>query len=201
MLDPILIIKTLGLAGIFLMIFAESGLFFGFFLPGDTLLFSAGLFASQGILSIHLLVLGCAISAVLGYIVGYWFGKKVGRSIFEKNDSFFFNKKRIFQAEKFYNKYGAIAVILARFVPFVRTFAPIIAGVAEMNYKKFILCNILGGVLWILAVSLLGYFFGHLIPNIELFLFPIIVLVVVLSLLPILSSLIYRFFKKQHKKE
>lgn len=197
MLDPITIIKTLGLAGIFLMIFAESGLFFGFFLPGDTLLFAAGIFAAQGMLPIEFVIIGSIVAAILGDNIGYWFGKKVGRKIFERTDSFLFNKERIIQTEKFYQKHGPITIILARFIPFIRTFAPIIAGVAGMNYRKFFLYNIVGGIAWIVSVTLLGYYFGSLIPNIELFLLPILFCVILLSLLPFLARIAYKFFKKK----
>ena len=191
----------MGMLGIFLIIFAESGLFFGFFLPGDTLLFASGIFASQGIISLPVLFVGCIISAVVGYMVGYWFGHKVGKPLFERSDSFFFNKKRIADTEKFYEKHGPMTIILARFVPFVRTFAPIVAGVAGMNYKRFFLYNIIGGTLWVVSISLVGYYFGSLIPNIDALILPIITLVVLVSLLPVLSSLVYRFFKQKYKKD
>lgn len=127
-LDPMIIIKTVGLIGIFIIIFAESGLFFCFFFPGDSLLFTAGFLASQNYLDISTLVIGCFICAVLGDNVGYWFGKKVGPKIFCKEDSIFFHKKHIERAQNYYEKYGNKTIFLARFVAIVRTFAPIVAG-------------------------------------------------------------------------
>ena len=145
LLDPMTIIKTLGLIGVFFIIFAESGLFFGFFFPGDSLLFTAGFLASQSLLDIKILVLGAFICAVLGDSVGYWFGVKAGPKIFNKDDSIFFHKKHIEEAQNFYNKYGNKTIFLARFVPIVRTFAPIVAGIGKMNYKNFVVYNIVGG--------------------------------------------------------
>ena len=196
-LDPITIIKVTGLLGIFSIIFAESGLFFGFFLPGDTLLFAAGLFASQGYFGIAILIFGGALSAIAGDNVGYWTGNKIGPKIFERDASVFFNKNRIHEAENFYKKHGPITIILARFVPFIRTFAPIVAGVARMDYKQFFFYNILGGFLWVASVSFLGYYLGEMIPNIDVFLFPVILAVVGFSFIPVIFKLIYHFVKKK----
>ena len=142
LIDPTLIIKTVGLVGIFLIIFAESGLFFGFFLPGDSLLFTAGFFASQGFVSISWLIPTLFIAAILGYQVGYAFGKRVGPALFTKERSLFFNKKYPEQAKVFYEKYGSRAIIFARFIPIVRTFAPILAGVGDMEYRTFLFYNL-----------------------------------------------------------
>ena len=196
MLDPILIIKSFGLLGIFLIVFIESGLLVGFFLPGDTLLFASGIFASQGFFSISLLVLGASICAILGDNFGYWTGKKFGRKLFERSNSTFFNKERVYQAERFYEKYGRMSIVMARFVPVVRTFAPIIAGVANMPYKIFFIYNIIGGILWVSLVSLLGYYFGSLIPNIDSFLFPIFIFVIVLSFSPFIVKFAHKYTKK-----
>jgi membrane-associated protein len=197
MLDPITIIKAVGLIGIFLIVFAESGLFFGFFLPGDTLLFSAGLFASQGYFSIQFLIIGCIVAAILGDSVGYFTGKKMGRKLFERDASFFFNKNRIQDAEKFYKKYGAVTLILARFIPLIRTFAPIVAGVAHMKYSIFLLNNIIGGVLWTTVVTLLGYYFGSLIPNPDRYLLPIVIFIICISFLPFFIKIIHHYTKKE----
>jgi membrane-associated protein len=188
-LDPIFIIKTLGLIGIIIFVFAESGLFFGFFLPGDSLLFTAGLLASQGILNITILVVACTVAAIFGDSVGYSFGKYVGPRIFKKEDSFFFHKKHLKNAGDFYEKYGAKAIILARFVPIVRTFAPIVAGVGQMKYKKFLTFNVVGGVFWTTALSLLGYFIGRSVSNVDKYLLPIIAVIIVISFLPILREM------------
>lgn len=196
MFDPNLIIKTAGLVGISLIVFAESGLFFGFFLPGDTLLFAAGIFASQGVFPIETLILICAVSAILGDTVGYWTGKKVGKAFFEKETSIFFSRKRIYQAEHFYQKHGSATIILARFIPIIRTFAPIVAGVAKMHYKTFALYNTIGGILWSVSIPLLGYYFGGLIPNPDRFILPILLMVIGFSFLPFIFKLIHHFLKK-----
>lgn len=199
-LTPTHIIEALGLIGVATAIFLESGVFFGFFLPGDTLLFSAGIFALQGFFPLVSVIVVCTIAAILGDSVGYWTGKKMGRALFEKNSSFFFNIKRIEQAEAFYKKHGALAIIMARFVPLVRTFAPIIAGVARMPYIKFLFNNVVGGLLWAASLPLLGYYFGSLIPNPDRFILPIVFLVIAASFAPILISLSKRFiFGKKRK--
>jgi membrane-associated protein len=185
MLDPTVIIKAAGLIGIFLIVFAESGLFFGFFLPGDTLLFAAGIFASQGLFSISVLIGICTIAAVLGDTVGYWMGKKMGRKLFEKDATFFFNKKRVLEAEHFYRKYGSVTIIIARFIPIIRTFAPIVAGVAGMQYRTFVTYNVIGGIVWCVTLPLLGYYLGSMIPNPDTFLLPILFLVLAFSFLPL----------------
>ena len=185
LLDPMTIIKTLGLIGVFFIIFAESGLFFGFFFPGDSLLFTAGFLASQSLLDIKILVLGAFICAVLGDSVGYWFGVKAGPKIFNKDDSIFFHKKHIEEAQNFYNKYGNKTIFLARFVPIVRTFAPIVAGIGKMNYKNFVVYNIVGGFIWSFLITLSGYFLGRIIPGVDKYLLPIILVIIVVSFLPI----------------
>ncbi len=190
MFDLITLIKTAGYLGIFGIIFAESGLFIGFFLPGDSLLFTAGFLASQGFLNIWILIILTFVGAVLGDSVGYWFGKKTGDKIFTKEESLFFKKDNIHKAEEFFKKYGAKAIVLARFVPIVRTFTPILAGVGTMHYKTFLIFNVIGGALWAIGVSLLGYFLGNLIPNIDKYLLPIILLIIILSLLPNIIHLI-----------
>lgn len=186
MLDPVTIIKAVGLIGIFLIIFAETGLFFGFFFPGDSLLFTAGLFASQGFLNVYVLVVGSILMAIVGDSVGYWTGKKYGRKLFNKEENFFFKRKRLEDAEVFYQRHGKYTIIIARFIPIIRTFAPIVAGIGQMHYKTFISYNIFGGILWISMMTLLGYFLGGLFPNIENYLLPIILLIIAVSFLPII---------------
>ncbi|OHA83930.1 MAG: hypothetical protein A2937_03255 [Candidatus Yonathbacteria bacterium RIFCSPLOWO2_01_FULL_47_33b] len=183
--DLVQLIQAFGLVGLFGIVFAETGLFFGFFFPGDSLLFTAGLLASQGLLNIWLLVPLMIVGAILGDSFGYWFGAKVGPKIFNKEDSFFFHKKHIERTQKFYLKYGAKAVFLARFVPVVRTFTPILAGVGSMPYGVFVRYNIMGGLVWGGGVTLLGYFLGKSVPNIEHYLLPIILAIIVISFLPI----------------
>lgn len=187
-LDPTTIIKTLGLLGVFAIVFAESGLFFGFFLPGDSLLFTAGLLASQGYFSIVALALGSFVCAVVGDSVGYAFGKKVGPKIFTKVDSLFFHKKHIERASMFYAKYGVKAIILARFIPIVRTFVPIVAGVGGMEYKKFIVSNILGGAIWTIGITVLGFWLGTFVPSVDQYLWPIILLIIFVSFIPVIRE-------------
>ncbi|MFA5886657.1 MAG: VTT domain-containing protein [Patescibacteria group bacterium] len=184
MFDLVALIKTAGYFGLFGIIFAESGLLIGFFFPGDSLLFTAGFLASQGFLDIWLLMGLTFIAAVLGDSAGYMFGEKIGPAIFSKEDSWFFNKNNVYKAEKFFKKHGSKTIVLARFLPVVRTFVPILAGVGTMPYRTFIVYNLIGGALWSLGLSLLGYFLGSLIPGVDRYLLPIIILIIVLSILP-----------------
>ncbi len=184
-LQPQYLIQTLGLLGVIAIIFAESGLFFGFFLPGDSLLFTAGLFASQGYLSIVWLVIGAALAAIFGDSVGYLFGKKTGPKLFTRDDSFFFHKKHAQRAEEFYKSYGVQAIIFARFIPIVRTFAPIVAGVGGMKYKTFISFNVIGGIAWTALLALSGYFLGRVYPGTERYLNWIIIFIIVVSIFPL----------------
>lgn len=194
-IDPITIIKGLGLIGVLFIVFAESGLFFGFFLPGDSLLFTAGLFASQGFINIYILLLGSFVMAILGDSFGYWFGKKIGPKIFTKEDSIFFHKKHVERAHNFYEKYGNKTIILARFIPIIRTFAPIIAGVGLMKYKSFITYNIIGAFFWSFLTVLSGYILGNIVPNIDKYILLIIAIIIVVSFLPI----IFEFIKARRK--
>jgi len=189
MFDLITLIKTVGYLGILVIVFAESGLFIGFFLPGDSLVFTAGFLASQGFFNIWYLVLLIFIGAVAGDNFGYSFGKKIGPMIFKKEDSLFFHKENLNRAKIFYERYGGKAVILARFIPGIRTFAPILAGVGKMHYKKFFLFNIVGGLIWGVGLSLIGYFLGSTIPNIDKYIFPIVLAIIVVSVLPIIINM------------
>lgn len=188
-------LRTIGYVGIALIVFVESGLFFGFFLPGDSLLFSAGLLASQEVFNLYILIPIIVISAVLGDSVGYWFGSFVGPKIFTKEDSLFFNKKHVVRAHEFYEKHGPKAIVLARFIPIVRTFVPIIAGVARMHYSTFLKYNILGGIGWGAGVTVLGYWLGTKIPNIDTYLIPIVIGIIIISLLPV----VFEFLKERKK--
>lgn len=189
-LDVTQLIQTFGYFGLFGVVFAETGLFFGFFFPGDSLLFTAGLIASQGFLNIWVLAPLMILGAVLGDSFGYWFGAKVGPRIFNREDSFFFHKQHVERTQKFYMKYGAKTIVLARFVPVVRTFAPILAGVGNMPYGTFARYNIVGGVLWGGGLTSLGYFLGASIPNIGHYLLPIILAIIISSFLPILHEVV-----------
>lgn len=184
------LVQTIGYLGIFAMIFSESGLFIGVVFPGDSLLFTAGFLASTGIFNIFSLALICFIGAVFGDNVGYAIGKRYGPKIFNKEDSIWFHKKHLVRAEKFYEKYGGKTIILARFTPIVRTFAPVVAGVGSMNYKTFFFYNIIGGFLWAVGISFAGYFLGRSIPNVDKYLLPIVVVIIILSLLPSVFHLI-----------
>ncbi len=199
-IEPTFLIETLGTIGVIAIVFAESGLFFGFFLPGDSLLFTAGLFASQGHLPIVPLVIGCVIAAIAGDSVGYAFGRRVGPAIFSREDSFFFHKKHIVKAENFYKKYGTKTILLARFVPIVRTFAPILAGVGSMPYRTFLAWNIIGGIVWGAGVTLLGYFLGTAFPQISEYLHWIIIAIIFLSFVPVLVE-IYKAYKDRQKED
>lgn len=170
------ILETGGLLLIGLIVFAESGLLVGFFLPGDTLLFSAGFFASQGKLPLLGLILVVVLSAIVGDNVGYSIGKRTGKRIFRKEDGVFFRRKHITAAEKFYKLHGGKTIILARFVPIVRTFAPMVAGVGNMPRKKFFAYNVIGAILWGAGVILLGYFLGNSISNVESYTLPVMLL-------------------------
>ncbi len=152
---------------IFAIVFAESGLFFGFFLPGDSLLLTAGLLASQGFMNLLVLIPLIFTAAVLGDNVGYWFGNKVGPPIFNRPNSRFFRRQNLLKAKEFYDRHGAITVTAARFMPFIRTFAPIVAGAVDMQYKVFFFFNLLGGVLWGIGVTVIGYLIGYFFGQLE----------------------------------
>ena len=190
-------IESIGLIGIFAFVFAESGLFFGFFLPGDSLLFTAGFLASAGYFNLTLLFLGSFICAVLGDSVGYWFGKKTGPKIFSRPNSLLWNKNNIEKAQSFYKKYGTKTITLARFVPVVRTFAPILAGVGDMDYYVFLMWNILGAFGWTMLMILTGYFLGHSIKDIDKIILPIVLVIIFLSFLPVAYELLRK--KKEVK--
>ena len=164
-LDPEFLITTFGLLGIFFIIFAESGLFFGFFFPGDSLLLTAGLFASRGDLNLLLLILLSGTAAIAGDSTGYWVGRKMGEKLFAKEESRFFKKSHLLKAQDFYNKHGGKTIILARFMPFVRTFAPMVAGAAKMKYSVFLVYNVLGGLLWGVGLPLAGFYLGSLVDD------------------------------------
>lgn len=185
LLDPRDLIETFGTIGLILIVFAESGLFFGFFLPGDSLLFVAGLLAQQGLLNLPVILVGCFLAAVLGDQVGYTFGRVTGPALFRRRNSRLFRQEHLLRAQAFFERHGAKTIVLARFVPIVRTFAPIVAGAASMPYRTFALFNVAGGLLWAVGVILLGYLVGEAFPDAEKYLLPIIVVIVVLSVIPV----------------
>ena len=195
LLDPKSLIDDVGTWGLFAIIFAESGLLFGFFLPGDSLLFTAGFLASGPAdmpeslhLSLPLVLVGCFFAAVAGDQIGYIMGLRVGPAIFRRPDSRFFKQENVDKAQSFFDRYGAKTIVLARFVPIVRTFAPIVAGVSRMKYRTFVTYNILGGALWAVGVTMLGYFLGQ-VEVVEQNLEIAILLVVAISFMPIAIEL------------
>lgn len=185
-------ITHLGVPAIVFTVFAESGLLIGFFLPGDSLLFASGAFVRQGILNIdvNLFIFLLFIAAVLGDGVGYYFGSKVGRKLFNKPDARFFKKKYLKQTEEFYKKHGAKTIVLARFVPIVRTFAPIVAGVSEMKYSTFLFYNVFGAAIWTTSFVYLGYFAGEFIEKLGINLEVAVILIIALSLLPMVIEVL-----------
>jgi membrane-associated protein len=178
------LIRTVGYVGLFAIVFAETGLFIGFMLPGDSLLITAGLIAQRGELNIVWLIVLLFVAAVTGDATGYWIGYRAGPRLFQREDSRFFKRRHLVKAEDFYEKHGGKTIVLARFMPFVRTFAPAVAGAARMPYGRFAFYNLFGGALWILSMTLLGYIVGEAVPNIDLLLLPLLVGIVLLSVAP-----------------
>jgi membrane-associated protein len=178
------IIRWGGMLMLVAIVFAETGLMVGFFLPGDSLLVTAGVFAAAGHLDITTLLLGVSAAAIVGDQLGYYIGHKTGPMIFRREDSLFFKRAHLLRAQEFYEKHGGKTIIIARFMPIVRTFAPVVAGVGNMEYRRFVFFNVAGGVLWVWSMSLLGYGLGSVIPDIDRYIHIIIVVVVFLSILP-----------------
>jgi membrane-associated protein len=179
------IIRWGGLVLLVLIVFAETGLLVGFFLPGDSLLVTAGfLAATTDVLSIWPVLVTLSVAAILGDSTGYYIGKKAGAALYHRPQSRLFNRERLLATKAFYEKYGGMTIILARFMPFARTFAPVVAGVAEMDYRKFVTFNIFGGVGWVFSMSLLGYFFGQ-IPFVKQHIEKAIILIILLSVAPV----------------
>ncbi len=187
-----------GYIGLFIIVFAETGLLIGFFLPGDSLLFTAGLFAAQGLFNIYELNLLLVTAAISGDAAGYYIGKKGGHSLYSREDSRFFKKKYLLMTKEFYEQYGGFTIVAARWMPFARTFAPVVAGIAEMSYTKFATYNIVGGVSWVLSMTFAGYFLGQTFPWITKNLELVIIVILFLSLLPgIIKFLHVKYGKKK----
>jgi membrane-associated protein len=178
------LIRTVGLLGLFAIVFAETGLFFGFFLPGDSLLVTAGLLAQRGQFDLPTLIVVLIIAAVTGDAVGYTIGRRAGSRLFQREDSRFFKRRHLERAEAFYERHGGKTIVLARFMPFVRTFAPSVAGAAGMPYPRFALYNVVGGVAWVISMTLLGYLLGEAAPNVDVLLLPILAVIVLISVAP-----------------
>ncbi len=189
-IDPLELIRTFGYIGMFGIIFAETGLLVGFFLPGDTLLFTAGFLASQGKLNIWILFPICLFAAIVGNSVGYAIGLKAGSALFRRKNSTFFDPEHLHRASAFFDRHGGKAVVLARFVPVARTFVPVVAGAGRMQYSRFTLYNVAGAIPWTIGVTILGFFLGHMIPNIDRYLLPIVLCAVLVSAAPTLLRLI-----------
>lgn len=177
----------LGIAGI---IFAETGLFVGFFLPGDSLLFAAGILASYGLFDLGALTALTTVAAILGDSAGYWTGMKLGPLLFKRAESFWFSARRVEEAERFFERYGPLSVVLARFVPVARTFVPPVAGVARMRYRTFLGYNIVGALLWAGLIPVLGYYVGNLVPDIDRYILPVIGGIVLVSVLPVFFQIV-----------
>jgi len=190
------LIKAAGYLGLFGLVFGETGLLIGVMLPGDSLLFTAGFLASQGFLNIYILLPVLFVAAVIGDNVGYFFGAKVGHKIFNREDSIIFHKNNVVKAQKFYNRYGPMTIILSRYIPIIRTFAPLIAGVAKMNYKKFFLIDLIGCAIWSTGLTLAGFFLIKVFPGLEKNLTLIILGIILVSI----SPPIYHYLKSRFAK-
>lgn len=179
------LVQLAGYVGLFAIIFIETGIFLGFFLPGDSLLVTAGLLIATGLdMNVYLLGALLNIAAIAGDAVNYWVGRITGPKIFVRDESLFFKRKHVERAHEFYVKHGAITIIVARFMPIIRTFAPLVAGVARMDYRLFTIYNIVGGTLWIWSMLFTGYFLGRYVPGIDRYIELVIIVVIFLSILP-----------------
>ena len=187
--------ETIGYLGLTVIIFAQTGLFFGFFLPGSSLVFSAGFIASQNIIHLGFLIPILITASILGNLFAYWTGKRFGSWLKNRRDTWYYKKKYLKKFEKFYKKHGRKTIFLARFIPIDRTFAPIVAGIASMKFSQFITYNIASGIFWITSVSLAGYYFGQSIPNVDQYLIPILTVIIFLSVIPI----IWDWFQSKNK--
>jgi membrane-associated protein len=178
------LIRIGGMAGLIAIVFAETGLMIGFFLPGDSLLVTAGLFAAKGDLDITWLNLALIAAAIAGDATGYWIGYRAGKALYNRPNSFFFRREHLLRTHEFYEKHGGKTIIIARFMPIVRTFAPVVAGAAYMTYRHFAAYNVVGGMLWVMSMTLTGYFLGRVIPDLDKQLHLVVAVVIFLSLLP-----------------
>ena len=189
------LVKFIGYPGLFTVVFLESGVFFGFFLPGASMLFTAGLLSSKGFFNVWILIPLLTVAAILGDNVGYWFGNKIGIRLFLRPNSRFFRHEHLERAKEFYDRHGARAIVLARFVPIVRTFAPIVAGIVKMRYRTFLMYNIIGALSWAAGVTVLGYVLGERVPFVARYLTPIVLGIVVVTSIPLFLEM-----RKQAKR-
>ncbi|HLP16548.1 MAG TPA: VTT domain-containing protein [Bacteroidota bacterium] len=178
------LVSWAGYPGLALIVFSETGLLVGFFLPGDSMLVTAGLFAAAGYFNIIYLNLLLMAAAISGDAVGYYIGRKSGQALYAREDSRFFKRAHLIKTHEFYEQYGGITIIMARFMPFARTFAPVVAGIAQMTYVRFAAYNIIGGIGWVLSMTLIGYFLGSMIPGIDKHIELVVIVIVILSLMP-----------------
>jgi len=183
------LVRVGGLAALTAIVFTETGLFVGFFLPGDSLLVTAGIFAAKGDLELWTLNTVLSLAAILGDTTGYVIGFKTGPMIFRREDSLFFHRKHLLTAKQFYDQYGGFTIVVARFIPILRTFAPVVAGVGKMQYSRFIAYNVFGGIFWVFSMTFAGYFLGRMVPNIQEQIHIVIAVVIFLSLLPGIAKL------------
>jgi membrane-associated protein len=188
------IISTGGFYLLLIVVYAETGLFFGFFLPGDYLLFMAGLLCATGILDvpIYILLASLMVAGILGNYTGYWFGYRTGPLLFNRNESLFFKKRYVVMAEAFYKKYGGMALVLGRFFPIIRTFAPIFAGVVKVDIRKFTLYNIIGSVAWVSTLTLTGFFLGRRYPEVRFYLQYVVIGLIILTSIPLVIAFVRR---------
>ncbi len=196
MFDLESLISTVSYIGIFGIVFAETGLLLGFFLPGDSLLIAAGLMAAKGDLSLALIIFIVTIAAIIGNIVGYFIGQKVGPMIFKREKSRFFHPEHVEKTHAFFEKHGPKTIILARFIPIVRTFVATFAGVSKMNFKTFFVYSVIGGILWGVGLPLAAFYLGKLIPDLDKYILLVIAIVIVISFIPIALELL----KSRQKK-
>lgn len=191
-----------GYVGLFAIVFSETGLLVGFFLPGDSLLVTAGLLIASGKVPLNITILGIVLSiaAVTGNATGYWIGYRAGQALYHRPQSRFFRRDLLLKTKEFYEKYGGITIILAQFMPFARTFAPVVAGIGEMRYKRFAMFNIVAGVGWIHSMTLLGYYLGRSIPGIEHHIEYIIIIIVAISVSPLLIKYLQHRLKKAREQ-
>jgi membrane-associated protein len=188
---PKVLVEYGGLALVLVVIFLENGVFFGFFLPGDSLLFTVGLLCYLGVLDVELgsLIIYIGLAAIAGYYAGYYFGFKTGNALYKREDTLFFKKKYIFTAEDFYKKYGGLTLIMGRFLPIVRTFAPILAGIVKVKHSTFFFYNVVGAFLWPGTIVTAGYFVGSVFPNALNYLDFIVIGFIVVTTIPIINNL------------
>jgi len=194
------LIRLVGLVGLIAIVFAETGLLIGFFLPGDSLLVTAGLFAARGDLDVVWLIVTLMAAAIVGDATGYYIGHRAGQALYSRPNSFFFRRQHLIRTHEFYERHGGKTIVIARFVPIIRTFAPVVAGAAQMTYAHFATYNILGGVLWVNSMVLGGYYLGRFIPDIEHRLHLVVAVVIFLSLLPAIIAWLKAWFSGRRRQ-